>query len=337
MKSYTLIQSINRHQLTELLRNSANSGTQIADHFFTNFPYLQHLVNQNYSSALNQGLELLTDCKVIDTNAYESIHKGTPFYWLGMAAYLVNDFTTATYYFDAALSEDIRAGASLNNPTPAMLFILIEGDDKSQAAKKLTKNLQLILEDSLRKYNYSYNLHLNTQKLTLKDLRNNFLGISMSQQTQLLRTIATAFISYYLEFNYYKILIDIRPTGYITSEPFYTHLFKGCLIFESLLKSNRKNPITNNGTTLSTNLNQLRNELGIPHGLSIGGLTFPDIVTQVSSASNNIETAITYTGRIRNTLGHNLGWGVNLNKDQYSQLFYFISISCLHTIATLYR
>jgi hypothetical protein len=66
------------------------------------------LRERNYSAALDQGINLLATCKQIDADAYRRIHKGTPFYWLGTAAFLVHDYQTATFLFDAAVSEDIE-------------------------------------------------------------------------------------------------------------------------------------------------------------------------------------------------------------------------------------
>jgi hypothetical protein len=43
------------------------------------------------------------------------------------------------------------------------------------------------------------------------------------------------------------------------------------------------------------------------------------------------------TGKIRNTLGHNLGWDVQINKLEYHHLFRIVAASCLHAIACLYR
>ena len=43
-----------------------------------------------------------------DPNRYRELHKGTPFYFLGMASYSARDFEKALFYMDAALEEDLR-------------------------------------------------------------------------------------------------------------------------------------------------------------------------------------------------------------------------------------
>src|SRR5579864_5253419 len=97
------------------------------DAFFGQFLYIQELAAGNYSSALNHGLQLLTECQRLAPEAYGNIHKGTPYYWLGVAAFLVHDYQTAVFFFDAGTSEDLRFGADpIVNSTPGLRFIQIE-------------------------------------------------------------------------------------------------------------------------------------------------------------------------------------------------------------------
>jgi len=42
-----------------------------------------------------------------------------------------------------------------------------------------------------------------------------------------------------IEWDYRSTLIELRP-GDGTAEPFFIHLFRGCVLFESLLKANPK-------------------------------------------------------------------------------------------------
>src|SRR5262249_23315613 len=54
-------------------------------------------------------------------------------------------------------------------------------------------------------------------------------------------------------------LIEIRVEQG-TAEPFFTHLFKGCVLFESLLKANTKNTPT--AKLLGSILGELKDDLG---------------------------------------------------------------------------
>lgn len=95
-------------ELRSVFLQAAAGEAKDADVFFNQFEYFQRLRERNYSAALDQGINLLATCKQIDADAYRRIHKGTPFYWLGTAAFLVHDYQTATFLFDAAVSEDIE-------------------------------------------------------------------------------------------------------------------------------------------------------------------------------------------------------------------------------------
>ena len=53
----------------------------------------------------------LNRCLSLDASLYEELHKGTPFYWTGTAAFMLHDYRTAAFFHDAAISEDLRAGA----------------------------------------------------------------------------------------------------------------------------------------------------------------------------------------------------------------------------------
>jgi len=141
-------------ELRSMFLQAARGQTKDADAFFGRFKYVQDLFNGSYSAALDQGLALLQKCKQINAGTYRNIHKGTPFYWLGTAAFLVHDYQTAVFFFDSAVSEDIRAGAHpVNNSTPALRFIQIEGEKPDQAAKPLVVAMQARIEDAIAGYN----------------------------------------------------------------------------------------------------------------------------------------------------------------------------------------
>jgi hypothetical protein len=100
-----------------------------ADDFFNDQPYRKFLGDRLYSSALQSGISLLEQLEKLDSAAYKKIHKGTPFYWLGMAAFSVRDFQSATFFFNAAVSQDIEFGRDpVADTPPAFKFIQIQGE-----------------------------------------------------------------------------------------------------------------------------------------------------------------------------------------------------------------
>src|SRR5712692_5804099 len=99
---------------SEELRNQlmqAASDPGAANAFFGRFSYLGELIAGNYSASFDQGCDLLRLCQGVAPEEYGRIHKGTPFYWLGTAAFLKHDYETAVFFYDAAVTEDLRINA----------------------------------------------------------------------------------------------------------------------------------------------------------------------------------------------------------------------------------
>jgi hypothetical protein len=315
----------------EMFRQAGAGTTYDADNFFNQFEYATDLHQGNYGRALNNGLGLLNFLQENAGDIYATIHKGTPFYWLGMAAFQVGDYQTATFFFDAAVSEDIRAGMDpAGTSSPSFRFILIEGDQPAQAARDLVRAMQNRIEAAIADYN---NLTgLTGPALELINVRDKFLRPALSNPSW--RSFTTALISYFLEWNYRGKLLQLR-LGSGTAEPFYVHLFKGCVLFESLLKANpKKQPAVE---TLGQVLDYLSPELGLTRPIGMGRTTFPVVVRDLVSADDQIQTAVRFAGRIRNTVGHNLGWNAAFSSSQYNRLASMVASSCLHAIACLYR
>ena len=292
------------------------------------------ILDENYSRAQQYLLKLLHKCKSIDSLSYKEIHKGNPYYFLGIASYMMNDFETATFFIDSSVSEDLRYGAdAINNPKPSTRFLCLEGDKDDQAAKQLTQFTERKVQRALNHYNSMIGRPSHISDLTIPDLRDKFLFPSLSPKNPSgWRTLATAFISFFIEWDFRNEFFELRP-GEGTSEPFYLHLFKGCVLFESLLKENPKKKPT--GNTLGRVLGDLYQELGLRSIPKISA-TFKDILRDIPSADNNLETAICFSGKVRNTTGHRLSWDQHINQSDYKRLFEMIASSSLHTIACLY-
>jgi hypothetical protein len=327
--------NLTENELRQAFLAAANGNNLDANRFFNQFKYKNDLFAGNAAAALNQGLDLLNRCHSIDPTAFANIHKGTAYYWIGIAAFLVHEIELATFFFDAAVAEDIRVGAHpVHNPTPALRFILIEGEPLEQAARQLVQITQARTEELIADYIARPGRLPGAGPLTIMDIRERFLKPAITPGRENLRSSATTFISFNMEWEFRNLLFDIRPVQG-TAEPFFLHLFKGCVLFESLLKGNTVNPPATN-STLGNALRHLHTELGIPANLNIGNTDFPTILIDLAGADNTVQTAIQFTGRIRNTLGHNLGWVVPLDKASYHRLFRMVSSSCLHAISCLY-
>jgi hypothetical protein len=304
--------------------------------FFNRFKYVHDLYSGNPSAALNQGIDLLNRCHAIDETAYKQIHKGSACYWLGIASFLVYEHELAAFFFDAAVTEDFRAGAHpVNNPTPALRFIQVEGDPQEQAARPLVQHTEARITELINDYNIRPGCLANIGELNLPLVREKFLQPAVLPGRDNWRSLATTLISYSLEWDFRNTLLDIRPLQG-TAEPFFLHLFKGCVLFESLLKGNPTVPLPPNITTLGAALQNLHQLIGIPQNINIGHTDLPIILLELANADDSLQTAMQFAGRIRNTIGHNLEWVVDLNKQQYHRLFRMVSSSCLHAINSPY-
>jgi len=89
---------ISTAEALEMFRQAGAGTIDDADTFFNRFAYATDLHQGNYGQALNNGLGLLNFLHENDADVYATIHKGTPFYWLGMAAFQVGDYQTATFF-----------------------------------------------------------------------------------------------------------------------------------------------------------------------------------------------------------------------------------------------
>lgn len=241
----------------------------------------------------------------------------------------------ATFFFDAAVSE-YRWGDGVR--TPAMLFMQLDETNREQAARQLTKDAKNRIDRSF--YELQPPSGLSSPPMSMQILRERLFIPSLDLEHSNWRTIGTTFISFSLEWDYRNALLDIRmePGTY---EPFYIHLFKGCLLFESMLKENpspdKWKPAKEQNNNLGQFLQNYSAALGSSENLGekISG-NMKSILTDLETADNSIFTAIKLTARLRNTVGHNLGWEDGLTKIQYQKLFVMVASSCIHVVAKLY-
>lgn len=302
--------------------------------FFARFGLGNLIKSNQFFEALNKGEEILHLCHRLNEEIYLKMHKGLLFYFMGIAAYRIHAYSSAIYYIDSAVSEDLK-NESENYNSPSRLFLRLEGEKDEQAAKVIVQDAQIRIEDKINLYN-ELNLAsgLKFPNLSMEDIRKYLLDPASSLNKPELRSLATTFITFFLEFDYLYFQLMVRKESG-TNEPFFTHLFKGCLLFESLLKKNPTTPFK--GNTLEQLLISLSNSLGLPKQVKISAVNLESVLMEVQSADDSFVSAMSMTGKLRNTLGHNIGWTDQLTKEQYLQGFLLIAVSCLHAISTLYR
>lgn len=322
---------INADELRGRFQAAATGETVLAHEFFKHFPFIFYYSQAEYLQAFNSAIDILTELKGLDIDSYERIHKGYIFYFSAISAFFLHDFQSATFFFDAAASEDMKNDP--NPRSPSLLFMILDSQNPNQAAQELTHIAERWLRTMINEYNqYPYSV-----AITAEEIRQHFLERAITDHREW-RTLVTSWISFLLEWSHRFHILNLRVEDG-TWEPFYLHLFKGCILFESLLKSEPNGQVNEDtlGKILNNRNSYARAKLGITRHINTGNATLTDILHDVTTASSDIQSDIEFTARLRNTVGHNLGWATRINLNEYSLLAKKVSNSCVHAISTLYR
>ncbi|GAI13785.1 unnamed protein product, partial [marine sediment metagenome] len=91
---------ISKEELKNMLVELPFDDPTAASDFFARFGIETMYQNNMFFEALERGHEILHLCKRLNPDVYGKIHKGYPFYFMGMAAYRIHDFQSAIYYID---------------------------------------------------------------------------------------------------------------------------------------------------------------------------------------------------------------------------------------------
>lgn len=299
-------------------------------------PYERLSIYEFILNALNQE----------DENKYKKIHKGTPFYFMGWLAYIIEDFEKALFYMDAAVSEDMRVCRKYspkepNNwqETPAGAFLLlddgrVDANGKEPTAKRTTISLKKQIKNEIDKFNSRSKSSLTITYLTQSFIK-TAIDFSLHSEEEIngFRSIVSCLYIFILEHFTRKRELVLRSVDGGSIEPLIIHLFKGCLVFESLLKMEYG---TKGCNTLGGYLNKARKEFKIePTPIYLrdkpeGGYTLPHIIKLLPDwkKEDYQQKIIAVAYALRNTTGHDLSWIDNFTTKIYKELFE----SILHAI-----
>ncbi len=291
-------------------------------------PYRHFVDDDKPARAVEEVLTYLTVRRAsVGDQIYRQDHKGTPFYILGYLAFACHDYTSASLYFDAAAEADLRYHAG-NLDTPALRFIkILHTANEDLLARDIIAQIEAQTQTLLTEY-HNRDLH---QPISLSDLRARFFERVLRNGPAHHRTLLTAFISFVAEWDYRARQFELVPEG--SREPFFLHPFRGCVLFESLLKSAPGAPQLR---TIGDALRHYRNQLGLRGQIDTAASEFNDVVAALT-AKMDIENAIYSCAKTRNTIGHNLVWSTaDLNSQTYDWLVRNVGASCLHAVSKLY-
>lgn len=249
-----------------------------------------------------------------DRSKYQRMHKGTPFYFLGWTAFDMRNYEKAAFYLINAIEEDIKSFPDKWESTPGANALLLNYDN-SGTAKRVVLELSNLVDDLISDFNNRTNRskknNINKQTFIEKFIKNLIYD-------QKKRSILTAFYSFILEFDDRLKEIKIKSKNGGSIEPIISHLFKGSLIFESLLKE------FYNFSTLEKIFNDQQSTFQHDFRFRSHLKTFENNGIAIIAKSTNKQdrrTAFEVTARVRNTSGHKLTWPDQFNEQNYMKLF----------------
>lgn len=256
----------------------------------------------------------------VEPQRYSTMHKGTPFYYIGWLAYEMGNYEKGVFYMDAALSEDIQNDSAGWTGLPAAAFLFLDDTNPNAAARNITIKAKREVESHLKRFSSDSGKNLDVITLIDKFIKPNATDPAY-------RSIITSLLTFLLEGKDLQLQMSLRSRYGGSLEPFLTHLFKGGLIFESLLK--RKYGAAASGNTLGPYLNvaSAKTDLSLSTRPLYKKMTTPikledlPALLQSWSGEDFHERAIAIAYAVRNTTGHDLGWQDVFTEDIYRGLF----------------
>lgn len=288
------------------------------DKFFGEYgPGTNYLSSNRPFERFSDYQTLLEQLQAIDKEKLARTHKGTPFYFLFWAAYDCRFYEKALFYLDAAISEDILVDPTGWDRRQAANYLWLKNTGET-AAGRVVDHTKTLLQAQVDRFNRISGANpvtlVDFVEKFVKKLVKNTTGGRVESRAE--RVIATAFYTYLAESEERYNELKLRSRGGGSMELPLKHLFKGGLIFESLLKD----CYPTHGKGL---LGQIINDPGFqrdfPGKFDTSATSLSDILGLTSSDTRL--TAFEVTSKLRNTTGHNLVWDdVFANPEDFRRL-----------------
>lgn len=176
-----------------------------------------------------------------EKNPNKRIHKGTPYYFLGVTCILKEDLEKGFLLMHQALKEDEKTPEVNSHQTPAYCFVTLDYERQDQYFRQKVKEIAKFLDTILGKYRSK-----RRGILILTDLKSKLLQEANLQEV--------AFYFVFELFRIKKLLLDInqRLTQNVFSSLLQANtIFDLCLIVENTIKKqNKYSNINLNGQTI---------------------------------------------------------------------------------------
>jgi len=176
--------------------------------------------------------ELLLEILIsLDPVQYHSIHKGSPYYFIGWTAYQYHDFAQSIFYMDAAVSEDLKFPdvQAKTAVRPSLEFFLLKSTSlPSGLAVHL--DIKNVITETLQDY-----MNNGGGTITIVDFCDKFVADLLYNGIEG-RSLLTSLYTFLMEYQEKKKQILLRSNTGGSIQSFLDHLFDGARILESLLE-----------------------------------------------------------------------------------------------------
>lgn len=224
---------------------------------------------------------------------YAQVHKGTPFFFLAWLAFDLRDYEKALTYLDAAISEDTRIDPAGWRERAGARFLRLD-QDPLHVGRRTIAALRERMAEELGRFKGATGITLRLEEF-LKRFPVQLLAIPAS------RTIVSAFYVFILEADEVGEQLAMRSSAGGSTGPALSLLFRGGVLFESLLKH-----LYPGHQTLGGVLNDARLQADFPGKYPTSANSLAEILASINDTT--YATAFSTTARLRNTTGHNLVW-----------------------------
>lgn len=266
---------------------------------------------------------ILLEMKKVDLCKFEAVHKGIAYYFLAWTAYDMENFGKSMFYMDATISEDINKDPKNWKKNPMYLDLTLDTAGGG-VAQRLKDGIKKVVHRDIGLYKNCFNCSVNEKYLITQFVDD----LIMSDEK---RSIMTSLFSFMLEYESMRSLLTIRSAFGGSIEPFLLYLFKGGLLFESLLKHyNITKPEDNSIGKILRNNKNIRDKYKC-NDIETSANIFSDIINYPSK-TNNVDNHFNITGKIRNFTGHDLSRYDELNLSVFEKLYEKIISSIFYLI-----
>ena len=306
--------------------------------FFENIPILSSSLRDYKETSYKQAFDQLSRLNKLDQVAFQRFYKGQVFFDLAYCAFLEENYESAIFFLDAAASEDFFKRKGQYSQAVGCLTL----DDSPELKRGLVLTSVMLGENYLPKFLEIYSKAVGSNPIDIDLLKKYFLKRAFSDHPKW-RPLVTSWLVFSL-----NVVTSMRFRDLISDNDnvdfLFAYLLRGCLLFESLLKSEPTGTLADLKTlgglfcedAKKSKYSKIRFKL-IGDGVEFdtSRKTFHDVVENIGVYSG-INGCLNLAYDLRNTVGHNLVWDVKLTYKDFVGLIVAVSTSCLHVISVLY-